>query len=394
MVFGTHPAALWAAGHLLSFEKKVLLIPLADPGNAGIRAIPRGVLDAFHPGESARAGMTPVPVQILTSSRRFKIGDSPEAMARERVFQFGSSRKPGDDPELMRGLRHVSGVCAPGFRTAWSWEESVRTVLSLVQLDPSRADPARMMVEALVERGAHLAKPGQLRRIFVDQNTFVGVQLGDRSKMISALAGFNGARSETLAPLMSEGGGAPPAAAGWWFEMRFECEASAVPAGVTRRMIHVEGEAPVLEFHREGEGVFVMRTVLPLDEASLDRGFQRRLCERMMKVASRIIPDLEYNVRKMVPDLRDVERAERFELPSLFPYRSPGDIPAARKLAGKPSEGGVRQGLVNLHSINDEVLPEQGVPGPYRSVIEWFETQSKKRDPMMSIPPLPSRVHL
>ncbi|NDG85773.1 MAG: hypothetical protein EBX52_12155 [Proteobacteria bacterium] len=311
-------------------------------------------------------------------------------MEREWRFQFGLSTKPGDDPGIRVGISYLAGVVSPEVRAAWSWEESLRTVLSLVYLDRKWDGTIRGMIDELADRGAHVAKPGQCKRVFVDRGTLVGVQMGDRSKMISAAAGICGMRSGTLHSLVSEGAGEAPRAAGWWFEMRFECEVPAVPAGVTRRMVYVEEGAPTLEILREESGVFRLRTILPMEPSTLGRGFQRRLCERMMRVAGRLIPDLEYNVRKMVPDLRDAERVEGAELPALVPYENLDQIPVARRLCGHPGARGVLAGFSNLHPVNDETLPGLGALGAYRSAVSLFDAFSKKRDPGMMIPSIPS----
>ncbi|NDF16040.1 hypothetical protein EB061_12105 [bacterium] len=290
---------------------------------------------------------------------------------------------------LLRGIAHLAGVRFPGPARGWNWEEATRRVLALAHLDRGRDAIVRKMIHLLAERGAHVARSGQLRRIFIDQGVLVGIQVGDHSRMISTRAGLNGADSYVLGTLMSETTGAAPAPTGWVFDMKFECEVPAIPAGVTTRMIHVEDEAPVLEVIREAPGAFLLRTALPMEDRSLDRGFQRRLCERMMKVAGRLIPDLEYSVRRMVPDLRDVERTESLELPSIFPYRTLDQIPPGRRLFtgnGAPASG---FRISNLHALNDEVSPEQGAIGPYRSAIALFEMASRKRDPGMVLAPMP-----
>ncbi|MBU6155233.1 MAG: hypothetical protein KGP28_13100, partial [Bdellovibrionales bacterium] len=165
---------------------------------------------------------------------------------------------------------------------------------------------------------------------------------------------------------------------GWNFEMSFECAPSSLPSGLSGRMLYVEAGAPVLEILNRTPGHFQLRTPLPITEEAFSRSFQRRLCERMIKVCEKIIPDLEYNLRRVVPDLRDPEKTESVDLPRLFPFEDLHRIPPGRLFYSANRSLGHLSPVQNLFIVSDESNPRFGLRGAFQAARMVFESLNKR----------------
>ena len=385
ILFGDHPSGLWAAKHLLSLDKKVLLIPLND--QPVMNAIPRQILKEFEFSQEAFVDRNRDPIQILSTTHRFRLSGNEDRIASEVRFQFGTQDEASIPPELRRGIAHLLGNPDPFETRNLSWSRLVRSALSIAFFDRQSQIWPQKMKRYLSDRGLHIARPDQLKRVFVDRANFVGVQLDGNSKMIPAKAGIVSCHYDAMTKWMSEKSALISAQSGFSFTIRIECDPRAIPRGVTGRMIFVEGGSPILEFFHESPGCFLLKTTLPLQVSSLDYGFQRRLCERMVKVAARLIPDLEYNLKRMVPDLRDVETAERTELPKLYPYSDLNQIPAHQLVFQNHQQPayGFQSPIGNLYLANDEANPANGVYGAYQSMVQFFDFMSKKKDSPLGV---------
>ncbi len=376
-ILGDHPAGLWAARQALALGKKVLIVPdgVAPPA---IR-IPKRVMLDFGLDGQGPADRALDPIQILTPARRFRIGVTRSDLEREYEFQFGSKATQGTMPrELFRGLVHLAGASDPGPADLPDWDAWIARVLDLVLIDRNVASLTGKMIRILLDSGAHVAKPGQLQRIFVDRKALAGIQLSGHSRMISTRAGFVCGPFERFRAIMTEF--CPPVSesVGWQFEMRLTCAPEAVPGGAGSRMLYVEESAPILEILQDTPGDFLLRTTLPLQEFTLDRAYQRRLCERMVAVLGRFIPDLEYNLKSLFPDFRDPEKTEQSTLPSLYPYSNCLQIPVERRIQGPVSISWFQSPMERLFVASEESDPRIGTIGAYRAVVRAFEFLAKK----------------
>jgi hypothetical protein len=380
ILFGDHPAGLWAASHLLSLDKKVLYIPVSD--RSIINGIPKQILANFGIRADSIVDRNVDPIQILGPKHRFRIGGTPELIEKEMVFQFGTREEAGVPREFKRGVQHLLGKSQNADPRRSDWDQQIRTLLGTAFFDRNVPAKIEKMLKILEDRGLHKAKPGQLKRVFVDRGNFVGVQLDRNSKMIPSKGGIVASHYDSLTRIMSEEVALISSESGFRFEMRFECAPHSLPRGISSRMIFVDGDSPILELIHESPGSFVLRTFLSLDGASFDASFQRRLCERMIKVAGHYIPDLEYNLKGMTPDLRDGERAETIELPALYPYQESSQVPAERLVFenSNRSSSGYQSPVGNLFLANAEANPSMGLYGPYQSMVQFFEIMAKKKD--------------
>lgn len=236
----------------------------------------------------------------------------------------------------------------------------------------------RRLLSRLEERGAHVARPGQLRRIFLDRKNFVGVQLLGTSRMVAARYGILATQVDHLRSMMSEDFELRSKPGGWTFDVRFECAPEVIPPGLSTRMVVVESGAPLLEILREGPGLFRLRITLPMKDSTLARDEQRRIADRMIAVCQKFIPDLEYNLRKVVPDVRDPERTETVELPRLHPFDDLSRIPLDRLVYDETSTLPLETGVPNLFLIGEESLPALGIHGGFEVARKMFEILAKR----------------
>jgi len=376
VIFGEHPAGLWVAKRLLSLEKKVLVLPLGKDG--GLNSVPRSVIQDFGWTEEFLKQDVADPVQILTRDRRFRVGRSLEELNEEYRFQFGEAPGVNPSPEILRGLAYLSRGADTGPCFSEDWESWCLRALDTVHLDHERGYLVKQMLHSLAESGAQIARPSQLKQIFIDKKSLVGVQLEGTSKIIPVNAGVIASHYDLVKSLMNDSGPSLSDPMGWTFDLGFECAPSSLPKGLSKRMLYLEPGAPVLEILHEIPGRFQLRTPLPFSDKSLNRSFQRRLCERMIQVCERIIPDLEYNLRRVSPNLRDPEKTETVDLPARFPFEDLHRVPLERVFYGAGRNLGFQSPFANLFIVSEESNPSLGLRGAYQAALQTFEALNKR----------------
>ncbi len=376
VVFGEHPAGLWAALRLLELEKKVMVLPLGN--ESGMNAVPRVVLRDFDWKDVADSARESGPIQILTPERRFRVGSTTADLESEFEFQFGAKPSGEVSPEILRGLAYLARGAENGPVFSDDFGLWAHRALDTVYIEKERGFLVQKMLGVLRDKGAHIARTGQLKQIFVDKKCLVGVQLEGAAQMISASAGLICSNYDSVKGLINESLPSGSEPIGWNFEMGFECAVSALPEGLSGRMLYIQPGAPILEILQQVRGQFLLRTPLPISPESLERSFQRRLCERMIKVCERIIPDLEYNLRKVVPDLRDPERTESVDLPRIFPFQDPHRIPLGRLFYGSSRSLGHQSPIQNLFIASEESHPRVGLRGAFQAAVQVFESLNKR----------------
>ncbi len=380
VIIGEHPAALWAARKLLRSDLRVLILPLGH--HSGANVLPRQALGDFDWNPSAWPDRDGDPIQVLSPGHRFRVVSDDEERKEEFKFHFG--KDPASNvmasPEFFRGLRCLQLGRDPGvaFDPGAAGMELLNQVNGTVYHDGESGWVTRRLLSRLEEWGAHVARPGQLRRIFLDRKNFVGVQLLGTSRMVAARYGILACQLDHLRSMMSEDLDLRSKPSGWTFDVRFECAPDVIPPGLGTRMLVVESGAPVLEVLREGKGQFRLRITLPMSESTLARDEQRRIAERMLAVCQKLIPDLEYNLRKVVPDVRDPERAETVDLPRLHPFDDLSRIPLERLVYDETSSLPLETGVPNLFLIGEESLPSAGIHGGFEVAKRMFDLLAKR----------------
>ena len=378
VVLGESPGGLWAAKQLLTQGKKIMIIVTGTSRNQS--SLPKFVVDEFELQKFLPKDRQTSPLQILTPERRFRIFPDEPRFQEEYAFQFGRpfslAEKP--DPSFLRGLAYwVRGSeTAPVFPE--EWPSLYARIFETVYFNEEPSFVTQTLLAALEKAGATIVKPGNLRRIFIDRKTFVGVQLAQSSKMISVKKAFLNTHLDYLNTFMNEPLPFQSRPLGWRFQMSFECGVDSLPIGLSDRMIYVEEKAPILEFFQSKPGVFHLQTVLPLRDETLNRGEQRRIAARMLKVCESILPDLEYNIRKIMPDLRDPERAMNTDLPALYPFQELKRIPPNLLTYGGGAINIPLSPIQGVWITHEEANPKEDLWGGFegaRAALKSFETQ-------------------
>lgn len=379
VIIGEHPAGLWLARQLLRMEQRILVLPLG--ANSGVNALPRKVLSDFQWDESRWPDRHRDPIQVLVPGHRFRLVPGADAVAEEYRFHYGQDPAgvASADQDLIRGLQYLirGREC--------SLPASIDAVASIFQQaadtlyhDGPEGGVIQELLGRLRELGAHVASPRQLRRVFLDRKHFVGVQLIGNSRMVAARNAIVAGPMDLVRSMMSEEFSLNSTPTGWNFDIRVDCSPEVIPEGLGTRMIFVAGKAPVMEILRESAGRFRLRVQLPLQEIYLARDEQRRVGERMLAVCQSMIPDLEYNLRGLFPDLRDPERAETVELPRMFPFEDLSRIPPERLTYGDSPGLSVETPVPNLFVVGDESFPGAGIHGSFDAAKRVLEALAKK----------------
>ena len=376
VVIGEHPAALWVARQFLLREKKVLILPTGV--QRGVNAIPAKVASDFGWTEEDLPDPGKQPLQVLTSGRRFLIRSEEGGFEEECRFQFGKEWKSSPHVSaVLRGLAYFArGNDGPPVLPS-DWDLWKNRVLEMRYWDRESGYLGRKMLQSLEDLGARVAKAKQLKQIFLDRRTLVGVHLQGSSKMIPVRAGICSVPFEQIRAFSNEPLPASSGPTGWIFETRFECSPESLPAGIGTRMAFVDGDAPVLEVIHEGAGKFRMKTVCSMEERSFSRAFQRRLATRMLKACEVFIPDLAYNLKGAVPDLRDPEKAEAVDLPVWFPFETPEQVPMDRLSFAGGAPVGIDSPVSRLFLVNEESDPGAGIWGAFAAAEGALDAWSK-----------------
>ena len=378
VILGEHPAGLWAAKHLLTLGQKVLIIPMGL--DRGLNVAPRSVANSFQIPEHDYTNRESNPIQIIAGGKRVRIPPKMGEFQQEVHFNYGAPLKNGESPktDLLRGLSYLVHGAETGPLFPDDWNLISTQLFDTIYFEKEKGWLNRFLLQSLKAQGASIAPHRSLKQVFVDRKALVGVQLAGTSKMIAAKACFLNSQAEALNSFFNEKLSLKSAPISWNFEIAFECGIDFLPVGLTTKLIYVEKDAPILEINHESPGRFRLKTSLPLTLTSLDRGEQRRLAERMLRVAEGLLPDLSYNIRKVTPDLRDPDRSMAVELPALYPFQDLKRIPVDLLNYGAGSSLGFQTAVQNLFITNEEVFPKLGIWGGYQAVIQALEQYGKR----------------
>ncbi|MBC7396175.1 MAG: hypothetical protein H7333_01935, partial [Bdellovibrionales bacterium] len=88
--------------------------------------------------------------------------------------------------------------------------------------------------------------------------------------------------------------------------------------------------------------------------------------------------DLQYNLKRVTPDLRDPERAISVELPTIYPFETLDKIPPALLTYGSGAGLGYQTSVQGLFLSSDEVNPREGLWGAYQAVLSALDSWAKR----------------
>ena len=408
VVFGTHPAALWGAILLLERGLKVLVLPLLsepslDSDQSGLvrkielydshRFVPNFLIEqnGIHFSSSQVQEF-----QILTPERRFRFYQQAELFQQEWDFVFG---KNAANPLMIEkkilnkttyAIQRGLGFLVRGYESIPLLPEDFKFILSMRNAFFEIKENTPTLCEHLLAKIQGLGGHLDLRtcqNIFVDKKSLVGVQLVGDSTMISTTHAIIGTSQNQVQKFLSEKQLLKSEPVGWKFEIKIEVSPEAVPLGVTSKMVFVEGDSTIVEMIQGRQGGFTLKTLMPMTEISLNREYQRKIAQRLLKLFSHYIPDLEYNLRSVYPDIRDPERAENVDLKIRYPFTHLDSIPNALLSFAIPGLG--HQSVIQgVYYANEEAYPIKGHWGAYQGMWLSLQDWAKKnqRTDFASIP--------
>jgi len=381
ILIGDHPAALWGARLLLERGAKVLAVPM---GTDRARALaPRFALESLDIPERDWVNREVDPIQILTPDRRFRVLSSWEAFRQECAFVDGSDPASFEslNPQLIRGLAYLDRGAETGPVSSADWKAIAQRLNETVYFEKPASWLKERFLDQLRKLGGHVLPNGHLTRIFIERKTVVGIQVEGSSSMITASRVVAACNWTLIQRLIGEAILPRSNPLGWMFETRFKISKEAIPIGLTSRMLWVQAGSPVIEIEAVNDGrltgEFVLRTALPFADYTLERIEQRKTAQRLLKVMEKIIPDLEYNLSRVYPDIRDPERTEQVDLVEMYPFHTLNQIPSSRLVYAAPGLGH-ETAISGLGLAYEESDPQMGERGAYHSmqllIQEWAKS--------------------
>lgn len=374
VIFGESPIALWAGLTLLKAGKRVIVFPMGTEGS--FEGVPRVVAEDFGLDRKDYPNRKKDPIQIIYTNHRFRVGETREEFSQECRFHLGHELNPIEplSGELVRGLEFLATGVDPVEAPSDSWSKVFDRVGQTLYFDQKRGWLTQQLLSCLQERGATVCAVRDLAHIFVEKGGLVGVQLLGSSKAISVKEAFVGIDWYSLEKKMSEKKSLRTMPVRWTYDIQFEIAEESIPIGLTSRMIVVERGAPLLQLFHRGAGRFILRSSLPFQEDSLDRGIQRKMALRMLKVCEKLIPDLNYNLKAVYPDLRNPEKAENQDLPELFPFQALSEIPVSLyRYDGGRSGIGKKAPYKGFYIASPEADPASGWIGALSATQKHLE---------------------
>jgi hypothetical protein len=314
------------------------------------------------------------------------VGATLSSIEEECRFQFGHGleRFEAPDPELLRGMLFLTRGAETGVALPESWPVLARRVADTVYFSEGGKVLVNQMLDHLHEKGARIVRSSGLKRIYVDRKKLVGIQLDGNPQVIPTSMAILGTGVDQIKPFLNESIDLQSQPVSWLFQVEFECNADSLPLGMSDHLLYVDAEAPILEIQRTaGTGKITLKVGLPYDESTLNYSYQRRMAERMLKVCEGFIPDLEYNLRRVTPNIRDPERVEREELPRIYPFLDLNRIPESLVHYSAQAGVGSQLPIQNFFVCSEESDPRLGVWGGFKASDEmfaWLEKRKKKTE--------------
>ncbi len=340
---------------------------------------------------------------------------------RESVGQLAERIGVGDFTQIARGL--YAGLASTPVEDPHLFD-------LLLLLNVSRTSASfrggmsayrEFLIQRALELGVHYSPQAECKRIFIEQNQFLGVQIAGAGNMILGDRGILGcsfSRVDSTLIERSSGWRLPwqqkkiprPEPIGWRFTLTLSVHREAIPEPMQSRAFWQEGGAPPLEIEvleasdygkadAENQTLF-LRTVLPFELETLDRDYQRRIAGRMFRQATELLPFLEYHVTEIYPDFRGNSQAVQALLRSqpqhsvpTLDHHSPVDLnDELTRLYGFPSLEAIPDPLLcysgqgrgpiteveKLYSASDESYPFLGSLGGVIAAIQAVSEATRR----------------
>jgi len=223
------------------------------------------------------------------------------------------------------------------------------------------------------------------QRIYIKNNTLMGVQIEGSGEMIQAkVGGVLGRAAHKALPLTHpvwsdvKNLSLP---SGWRFTLALTVRSEAIPEGLCSRLIWQDKGSPVLEIEivrgstydekrsKDQSIILYVRTILPYDQTSLTMETQKILAMRMFAQAKNIFPFLEDHILNCFPDVRSESLGS--DLSRVYLFGNLESIPDHLLVYSSrvPRVNGYL-GIKNVFAASPEVYPQLGSFGIAVSALE------------------------
>lgn len=393
MIFGSHPSLCWLAEELARLEERVLFIPMIQQSE-NRNWLPRGL-------QLPQELLELEPIQILTDHEVFRLYETSEAFDQEWLRVTGClwNQETIANPAFSALVQGI-GFLSRGHDFATSRLEDARQFKEkLLTIRYAKATSARQvetyMHTQLEQKGVHVARNHKLQRILLEGKRIKGLQFAGSSTMLGtqqAVLGINWDWvSSYFHPAFSSKVISSPL--GWRFSVEFEMSQDLLPEGLTSKMIYAQAFAPAIEISRDGGALnqWKLTTVLPFHAVTLARDYQRKMAQRMFKVAQKVFPYLEYSLKNMKPNLKDIDFAETVDLVEMYPFRELSEVHPSLLVYG--GEGvGVVSPIQGLYMAYGESYPKLGEWSSYFAAQKIMQDWNLKK-PAKAQKKIPDQVY-
>lgn len=240
----------------------------------------------------------------------------------------------------------------------------------------------KLLIRNAKKLGATILDGAECRRIFVDNGRFTGIQVSSSGNMITGTGCILGSSFEQFSKRVSMNGRSWfsrthrwPDPVGWKFTIALSVSGEGIVPGLTRRMVWKEAEAPAVEIELAEPGEYgardqerkliFLRTILPFHIETLNWEYQRMMAARMFRLASKLVPYLEFHVMKVFPDFRPETQNE---LRAVYPFERLDMIPENLRCYAPTEHSrrfqGASSGIEGLFISSNQSFPELGSFGP------------------------------
>jgi len=256
--------------------------------------------------------------------------------------------------------------------------------------------------QVAIDHGATILDQASCRRVFVDHQKLIGVQVAGLGKMISVNHGLLSGPIQKLIDLFHFSGKSdlslvkkPLKPQGVKLTLALTVKTHGVSPGVKRRLIWKEKNAPAIEFEfadpidyyykQKGLKFLFIRSVVPFSHHSLNRESQRVFLLRMLKKTQDIFPFIGNHIVRIFPNVTKDQKTEVYnELKEAFPFSCLEQVP--HQLCVYDEKGlGSETGIEGLSLASNESYPELSSLGGFVAVMEVLSQFTRKSKVLHSL---------
>jgi len=334
VITGPNLMGVWAALRMAESGQRVLLLggesrckPFISTRNGQLIDFENRIILQELGHEDGARSISEAQFQVVTQNSRIKV-DGPATY----------------DADSIRGLNYLYRGHDARLLLASEVDTAQALVSGLGVLPIGKFRLCETWMKRAESAGVTVLKTSSLSRVFLEKQHLVGIQVEGDGKMVSTRKLLVSSDLSSLAAQIHQTASSTsgkkkqlPLPLGWKFSIGLSVREDAIPAGAPQSFLLASANAPTIEVEwsspavyglsDSGQRIIFLRTALPLQQQTLDREYQRKIAQRLLAALARVFPFLEYNLIRMLPDVRDHEQAEQLDLPEAYPFQDVSRIP-------------------------------------------------------------------